>query len=94
MLNHENKILCWNLLAKYGVALQKCILIEECAELQKAVCKMIRAADEETEKYFLENFKEELVDVIVMCQEMLLSENMSMDEVNRRAREKLERALK
>ena len=94
MLNEENKELCWDLLAKYGVALQKCVLIEECAELQKAVCNLFRACDEDTERYYAENFKEELVDVIVMCQEMLLTENMSMDEVNRRAKAKLERALK
>lgn len=89
MLNEENKKLCWEVLSKFGIANQMDMVIEECAELQKAVCKLFRS---ETEKHF-ENFIEELVDVIVVCQQMLLNLGISMDEVNRRAKEKLERAL-
>lgn len=90
MLNEENKKLCWEVLSKFGIANQMDMVIEECAELQKAVCKLFR---KETEERF-ENFIEEIVDVIVVCQQMLLNMGISMDEVNRRAKEKLERALK
>ncbi len=89
MLNEENKKLCWEVLSRFGIANQMDMVIEECAELQKAVCKLFRA---ETEERF-ENFIEEIVDVIVVCQQMLLNMGVSMDEVNRRAKEKLERAL-
>ena len=89
MLNDENKELCWKVLAKYGIIHQMDMVIEECAELQKAVCKMFRS---KTAEHYA-NFIEELIDVIVMCQQMLLNSGMDMDEVNKRARVKLERAL-
>lgn len=94
MLNEDNKKLCWEVLSKYGIANQMDMVIEECAELQKAVCKVFRY--ENTDKFSgaLVNYYEELVDVIVMCQQMLLADGISMEEVNRWAKEKLERALK
>ena len=42
MLNKENQELCWQVLSKYGCENQMNMVIEECAELQKAVCKIIR----------------------------------------------------
>lgn len=90
MLNEENKNLCWNVLSKYGVRNQRMMMVEECAELQKAVCKIFR----ETTNEHINNYHEEVIDVIVMCQQILLSERIGMDEVNKRAKEKLERALK
>ena len=90
MLNEENKNLCWDVLAKYGTQNQRRMVIEECSELQKAVCKLFREPD--SNEYY-RNYIEELVDVIVMAQEMLLDENISMDDVNAMAKEKLLRAL-
>lgn len=94
MLNEENKKLCWEVLSKFGITHQMDMVVEECAELQKAVCKLFRY--ENTDKFgsALDNYNEELVDVIVMCQQMLLADGISMDEVNKRAKAKLERALK
>ena len=89
MLSEENKKLCWQVLSKYGIENQRRMVIEECSELQKAVCKMFR---EDSNEHYL-NYIEELVDVIVMAQEMLLDENISMDDVNAMAKEKLLRAL-
>lgn len=89
MLNEENKKLCWEVLTKYGIRNQRMMMVEECAELQKAVCKMFREMTAE----HIDNYQEEVIDVIVMCQQILLSERISMDEVNARARGKLERAL-
>ena len=89
MLSEENKNLCWDVLAKYGTQNQRRMVIEECSELQKATCKEFR--EDSAEHYC--NFVEELVDVIVMAQEMLLDENISMDDVNAMAKEKLLRAL-
>ena len=90
MLNKENKELCYKVLTKYGILHQRNMVIEECAELQKAVCKLFR---EDTLAH-RDNFLEELVDVIVVIEQMLLVERLPMDEVNEMARIKLERALK
>ena len=90
MLNEENKNLCWDVLAKYGTRNQRRMIIEECSDLQKAVCKLFREPD--NNEYY-RNYIEELVDVIVMAQEMLLDENISMDDVDAMAKVKLERAL-
>ena len=90
MLSEGNKNLCWDVLAKYGTQNQRRMVIEECSELQKAVCKLFREPD--SNEYY-RNYIEELVDVIVMAQEMLLDENIGMDDVNGMAKVKLERAL-
>ena len=90
MLDEENKKLCWDVLAKFGTRNQRRMIIEECAELQKAVCKLFREPD--NNEYY-HNYIEELVDVIVMAQEMLLDENISMEDVNDMVEEKLLRAL-
>ena len=92
MLNEENKKLCWQVLSKYGVVNQQRMVIEECSELQKAICKLFRDKDKKQGKYQL-NYIEEIVDVIVMCEQMLLAENISGDVLNAMAKVKLERAL-
>ena len=90
MLSEENKNLCWDVLAKYGTQNQRRMVIEECSELQKAVCKLFREPD--SNEYY-RNYIEELVDVIVMSQQMLLAENISMEDVNKMAEAKLALAL-
>ena len=92
MLNRENQELCWQVLAKYGCENQMNMVIEECAELQKAVCKIIRDNGHIMDEHD-ENLREELVDVMVVCQQMFLAMRMDTDEINNRARAKLERAL-
>lgn len=89
MLNEENVNLCWELLAKYGIEAQAVIAIEECSELQKELCKALRC----NQTWNAERVKEELVDTIVMCQQLLLCIGMEANEVDKRAKEKLERAL-
>ena len=89
MLSKENIKLCYDVLTKYGIEHQRNMVVEECAELQKAVCKLFR---KDTLKN-RDNFLEELVDVLVVVQQMLLVERLPMDEVNEMARIKLERAL-
>ena len=93
MLNDQNKKMCWEVLAKYGCEHQMGMVVEECAELQKAVCKIIRDDGRVTDAHD-ENFREELVDVVVVCQQMFLALKMTDDEINKRAGAKLERALK
>ena len=92
MLNGENKDLCWQVLSKYGIENQQRMVIEECAELQKAICKLFRDKDKKNGKYQI-NYIEEIVDVLVMCQQMLLAENIDTDLLNTMAKAKLERAL-
>ena len=90
MLNKDNIDLCWNVLAKYGIKHQMNMVMEECSELIKAVSKIFRYGKARG----MENFIEELVDVIVVCQQMLLAFGISMDEVNKRTKNKLTKALK
>ncbi len=92
MLNENNIELCWQVLTKYGVENQQRMVIEECAELQKAVCKLFRDRDRMHGKYHI-NYVEELVDVIVMCQQMILAEGIGTELLNSMAKIKLERAL-
>ena len=92
MLNKQNQDLCWQVLSKYGCEKQMNMVIEECAELQKAVCKIIRDNGHITDEHD-ENLREELVDVMVVCQQMFLAMRMDKDEINNRAKAKLERAL-
>lgn len=93
MLNRENQDLCWQVLSKYGCEHQMGMIIEECAELQKAICKIWRDNGHITDEHD-ENLREELVDVVVMCQQMFLVLKMTEDEINNRANRKLERALR
>lgn len=92
MLNEDNKELCIKCMdihpTNAGVWL---LTIEECSELQKEICKLERYGWNPTIE---ENIKEEIVDVIVMCQQLMLTLGMSTYEVNKRAKSKLERALK
>lgn len=92
MLNKQNQDLCWQVLSKYGCENQMNMVIEECSELQKAVCKIIRDNGHITDEHD-ENLREELVDVMVVCQQMFLAMRMDTDEINNRAKAKLERAL-
>ncbi len=93
MLNKNNQDLCWQVLSKYGCEHQSNMVIEECAELQKAICKIHRDDGHITDEHD-ENLREELVDVQVMLQQMFLVLKMSNDEINNRAGEKLRKALK
>lgn len=93
MLNEENKKLCWEILTKYGIRNQQHMVIEECSELQKAICKLYRAKTQEEYKEFYRDFLEELMDVIAVCQQMLLADNLDMDTVNNFIKGKLIIAL-
>ena len=93
MLNRENQELCWQVLARYGCENQMNMVIKECAELQKAVCKIIRDNGHITDEHD-ENLKEELVDVTVVIQQMFLALKMDVSEINQRAEQKLVRALR
>lgn len=90
MLNTENKELCYQVLKKYGIESQMLMVIEECSELQKEICKIFRKPDKTINK----NTLEELVDVIVMCEQLRLLACVPMDDINYMAKAKLERALK
>lgn len=90
MLSTENKELCYQVLQKYGTESQMLMVIEECSELQKAICKHFRKTDRTIDGDILE----EMVDVIVMCEQLRLIACIPMEDVNARAKAKLERALK
>lgn len=93
MLNKENIDLCWKVLSKYGVSNQRDKVIEECAELIDAVCHLRKAENNKIYSMdLLEHFHDEIVDVIVLCQQMVLVERLS-NKIDEMAKLKLERAL-
>ena len=97
MLNEENKELCQKVLGKYGMKSQLMMVMEECAELVQAISKLFRYEKTSAcEQYERANFAFvlELVDVIVMCQQMVLALGYDMDLINELAKPKLEKALK
>ena len=67
------------------------MVIEECSELQKATCKMLRNGTTATPPSA--NFKEEIVDVIVMVTQAVMMADLSAAEINAMAQEKLDRVL-
>ena len=93
MLNGENKELCYKLLQKYGTESQFLMVIEECSELQKAICKTFRN-EKSSVKTVDNSVLEEMVDVIVMCEQLRLIACVSMQDINEMAKQKMERALK
>ena len=92
MLNKDNQELCWKLLSRFGLRHQMMMVVEECSELQKAICKLFRAEDDEDPKLY-EDFEEELIDTIVMCEQMRLMSRLSDEEINKRAADKMHKAL-
>ena len=67
------------------------MVIEECSELQKATCKMLRNGITATPPS--DNFKEEIVDVIVMVTQAVMMAGLSSGEINSMAKAKLDKVL-
>ncbi len=97
MLNQENREKCRKILNRYDYRPQMLMIIEECSELQKAACKLLRNSTSATltndDKPQLRNFREEVVDVLVMVTQAVMITGMSVDEINGMAAEKLDRVL-
>lgn len=91
MLSRLNQERCCELLNIYGEWPQLMMMIEECSELQKECCKMFR---EPGRRAFVpsEGLKEELVDVIVMCEQLRIMCGIG-DEIDELAGQKLKRAV-
>lgn len=87
MLNAENTRLCWDLLSKFGVKNQYYKIMEEAAELIEAASHMAQGDGDK------DNFLEEMIDVIVVCQQFFNDNNITDDDVNRIAKNKIDRAL-
>jgi NTP pyrophosphatase (non-canonical NTP hydrolase) len=71
----------------YGYTAQSDIIIEECAELTQAICKLRRAWSNER----LENVKEELADVLIMARQHRVM--LGADDIDRIIGEKLDRQI-
>lgn len=91
MLNRLNQERCYELLNIYGPWPQLMMVIEECSELQKECCKMFREP-ERRDFVPTEGLKEELVDVVVMCEQLCIMCGIG-DEINDLAGQKLKRAV-
>lgn len=98
MLNEANKERCRRIIGRYGYRPQLGMVLEEtaelikaCSDLQKATCKMLRKGTCAVE--FSENFKEELADVVAMCEQARQMANVSESEINRRVEAKLEKVI-
>ena len=91
MLNKENKERCRRIVAHYGYRPQLGMVIEECSELIKATCKVLRNGTCATQ--FPDNFIEELADVVAMCEQARLMANVSEAEINSRVEAKLKKVI-
>ena len=87
MLSKENIVKCSMVLGQHNERNQLLKLIEELAELSRATSDVLR------EDKLTENFKEELADVYVMCQQAQMFFGITDDEVNKMAEMKLDRTL-
>lgn len=87
MLSKENIVKCSMVLGQHNERNQLLKLIEELAELSRATADVLR------ENKLTENFKEELADVYVMCQQAQMFFGITDDEVNKMAEMKLDRTL-
>lgn len=95
MLSKENRKKCLGVIQMYGFEHQLVKLVEEMAELQQATTKLLeRVLRHENVFADDENFKEELADVYVLCQQSQFMFDVSDDEINDRASAKLDEALK
>jgi NTP pyrophosphatase (non-canonical NTP hydrolase) len=81
----EQKSIMLNALSRYGIDAQDDIAIEEMSELTKAIIKNRRYKTFAT----LENLYEELADVLIMCEQILMS--LDRDKVQSYVNSKLER---
>lgn len=91
MLNEENKERCRRIIDHYGYRPQLGMVIEECSELIQATAKVLRKGTSATP--FPENFKEELADVMAMCEQARQMANISEAEINSRVEKKLEKVI-
>lgn len=91
-LHRGNKERCEKILFRYGNRPQLGMVIEECSELIQATSKMLRKGTI-VEGCFSENFKEELADVVAMCEQARQMCGMSDDELNRRVAMKLDKVI-
>ena len=87
MLNAENTRLCWDLLSKFGVNNQYYKIMEAAAELIESASHMAQGDGDK------DNFLEEMIDVIVVCQQFFNDNGITDDDVNRIAKSKIDRAL-
>ena len=71
----------------YGYTAQSDIMIEECAELTQAICKLRRAWSDDR----LDNVKEELADVLIMARQLRVM--LGADDVDRIISSKLDRQI-
>lgn len=87
MLNTNNIVKCSMVLGQHGERNQLLKLIEELAELSRATSDVLR------ENKLTDNFKGELTDVYVMCQQAQMFFGITDEEINKMAEMKLDRTL-
>lgn len=75
-----------------GYNIQSLIAMEECAELQKAISKLIRYGDENKENY--DNLVEEMADVIICLEQLKMMYQVSDEELKTMIERKHNRNMK
>ena len=80
--------MCEKAVQSWGVDAQLVMVIEECSELTKEVTKKLRGHQRP------ENMKEELADVLVMCEQLRIILGLSDEDLEKIAEEKMLRAMK
>lgn len=74
-----------SMLSKFGIERQSMIAMEECAELQKAVSKLIRYADSDYEKFkqLRKDLVEEIGDVMICIYQLKLFYEIKQSEIQK-----------
>ena len=96
-MNIEDVAKCKTIIDTYGTETQQTVLIEGCAELIQAVCKLKRVDPTDAESYgtATKHFIEELADVTVMIEQMKQSLTPALSaDYNKIITEKLDRQIK
>lgn len=90
-----NEQRCGEILKHYGILTQRQQLVEECAELIQAACKLQRGVFPDELETAQHNFIEELADVEIMVEQMKQTLTpMEIDTFNRIETAKINRQLR
>ena len=87
-----NKLDVLEIIASGGYNIQSLIAMEECAELQKAISKVIRYGDKDKEIY--DNLVEEMADVIICLEQLKMMYQITEDELQAMIERKHNRNMK
>ncbi len=83
----KRKMAYLHLMDEYGVFMQHTVAMEECAELIQAISKVIRQGNDIDKM----NMAGEMADVLIMMEQMMLYNGITLDDLKKHMDGKIER---